>query len=388
MSKPKQALRWSRGVAVGSLSALALFGCASIIGLDDYTVAGNAGQGGSTGGTSSAGRAGAVSGGSAGEAGSSASGEGGEGGEGDEGGEGGESPTCGVTSFVPNENVIRSCILRAGCSPYTKLGRTISTCVTYDTQAALPGENCNINSTTCKEYEDCEHVGVAQDDLCGGTKGTRCENNLAINCGNYDINQFYDCTALGGTCATYAFSDTNHTLYADCKLDIPADSCAGVTTDTLEFCHSAVGEVDTRYYCYEGQAYGAQCELGYCADDATPGKASCYFTLPKCTGSTVPTCKNNVANVCSSGGLFKYDCGAMGLTCGVTEGTEYCFAPGCNAADVDTNCTESCSDDGSQLTFCYGGAPYTVKCSDYGFSQCVSDTDPDNDDKPYASCRF
>jgi hypothetical protein len=91
--------------------------------------------------------------------------------------------------------------------------------------------------------------------------------------------------------------------------------------------------------------------------------------------------------VCSDHALFKYDCGAVGLGCNITSSTEYCLAPGCKAADVDTNCQESCSADGSSLTFCYGGAPYTVKCSDYGFTQCLDGTDPDTS-KPFAACRF
>ena len=96
--------------------------------------------------------------------------------------------------------------------------------------------------------------------------------------------------------------------------------------------------------------------------------------------------KGNIANDCSGGSLFKYSCGTVGLSCAVTTGTEYCLAPGCTAADVDTGCTESCSDDGTQLTFCYGGAPYTVTCSDYGFTQCLSDTSDTG--TPFAACRF
>lgn len=379
----KHPSRWARSIAVGSLSLTALFGCASIIGLDDYKVAGQAGQAG-------AGKAGA---GEAGEAGQGGAPEGGapEGGapasgEGGAAGQPSEVPPIvgcdGATTFEPNEQIVTSCIIRGGCSPSFNPVRNISTCVTYDTQQALPGETCTRSATTCAEYQDCEHIGIAGDDLCGGTKVTRCVGNIAVNCDNYQVNQYSDCEALGGTCATY---DYKGTTYADCKLDVTPDTnCLTETDDSKYFCHSGSAQ-DLRYYCWQGEAYGSSCSsLGYCDGDQTIGDSSCYYNLPTCSGSSV-TCKNNIANVCSSGSLFKYDCGAVGLTCGITAGDDYCLAPGCKAADVK-NCTESCSDDGSQLTFCYGGAPYTVDCAKYGFSHCESDTDMDSG-AVFAACR-
>ncbi len=397
----KPGLRVSRWVAVASLSLVTLFGCASIIGLDDYTVAGGgaagsagapSGDAGEGGAPDQAGSAGASNGGRAGASTGGRAGASTGGGPVGEAGEAGAGPTpvpaivgCdGVTEFQPVAEIVQSCILRAGCNPNFTPVRSISTCVTYDTQQALPGESCNLHSKTCADYEDCEHIGVAKDDLCGGTLKTRCQDNLAINCDNYQTDQFFDCNALGGTCATYTYS--NNKVYADCKLDVAPDTCTGLSDDTLFYCHAAAGKDDLRYYCWENEAYGASCSsLAYCSGDATAGDATCYYNLPTCAGSST-TCKNNIANVCSTGSLFKYDCGAVGLTCGITSGTEYCFAPGCKAADVDTNCEESCSDDGSELTFCYGGAPFTVKCADYGFTQCEAGTD--DNDVPFASCRF
>ncbi|MES1178246.1 MAG: hypothetical protein ABUL62_28245 [Myxococcales bacterium] len=398
----KQPTRWARSLSVASLSLVTLFGCASIIGLDDYTVAGqggSAGQGAHAGKAGSTGsdagetgeggdlgqagdtaQAGASSGGTAGKAGSSS-------GEGGEGGQVIELPPIvgcdGKTTFQPNNQIVTSCLIRAGCSPYTTPLRNISTCVTYDTQQALPGETCTRSATTCAEYEECEHVGIAGDDLCGGSKVTRCQGNIAVNCDNYAINQFTDCDALGGTCATY---DYNGTIYADCKQDVSPDTnCVGETDDSKHFCHSSPGKDDLRYYCWEGEAYGQSCSsLAYCDGDQTIGDSSCYYNLPTCSGSSV-TCKSNVANVCSDGSLLKYDCGSVGLTCGVTLGKDYCFAPGCKAADVDDNCTESCSTDGNKLNFCYGGAPFTVDCADYGFTHCESGEDDDG--IPFAACR-
>ena len=399
----RSAFKLSRALVLLPLSALAALGCASIIGLDEYTVAGNAGDAGDAGSSghsgtgASAGHAGtATSGGNAGKGGSTAqAGEPGAAGTaaaGESGAAGGNSVPAivgcdGTTTFEPNEDIVRSCLLRAGCRPSFKDPvRNVSTCVTYDTQAALPGESCNLKAKTCTDYEDCEHIGIAHDDLCGGSQKTRCEDNLAVNCGNYETDQFFDCSALGGTCATYTYGASN-TVYSDCLLDISPESCSGFSDDTQFYCHTAAGQDDLRYYCWEDQAYGASCSsLASCLDDTTPGSAGCYFSLPKCSGGDTSTCKNGVANVCSGGDLFKYDCGAVGLTCGITLGSEYCLAPGCKAADIDNNCTESCSDDGSELTFCYGGAPYTVKCTDYGFTQCLSDVDSDG--KAFAACRF
>jgi hypothetical protein len=368
----------ARSLAVGSLSLVSLFGCASIIGLDDYTVAKPGGHAGAAAGPSEeAGASGEA--GTSGRGGAPHSGEGGEAGL--------SAPAVvgcdGVTTFEPNPQVVTSCIVRAGCNPNFDPVRNISTCVTFDTQQALPGENCTRNATTCAEYQECEHVGIAGSDLCGGSKVTRCEGNQAVNCDNYKVDQFSDCDALGGTCATF---DYNGVTFADCKLDVSPDTnCVGQTDDSKYFCHSSAGKDDLRYYCWKGQAYGSSCSsLAYCDGDQAAGKSTCYYNLPKCSGSSV-SCKNNIANVCSNDSLFKYDCGAVGLSCGVTAGAEYCLAPGCKVADAK-DCTESCSADGSQLTFCYGGAPFTVDCADYGFAKCASDVDDQG--VTFAACRF
>jgi hypothetical protein len=374
------------------LSVLGVFGCAQIIGLDEYTVA----QHGSAGASAGGGAGSAGKGDKAGE-----SGAGGQGGESGGGAGAGERPPLvgcdGKTEIEPNEQIVRSCILRAGCDPTFAPVRTISTCVTYNTQAALPGETCNLTSTSCADYEACEHVGVAHEDLCSAISGgTRCNGDLAINCENYPgDDRFFDCAALGGTCGTFKYQDT---LYADCKLDISPDSCAGMpSTDAKAFCHSGGGKTDDlRYYCWDGQAFGASCSsLASCidtpsdgsSDPSAVGNASCFFDTESCNGPDSVSCSGDMATVCSGGSQFKYNCGSVGLSCSISGKNEYCLAPGCNAADVDVACQESCSDDGSRLTFCYGGAPYTVDCGDYGFKQCSAGTDPDSG-RTFAACRF
>ena len=403
-SARKHASRLARTLAVVPLSLVALLGCATIIGLDDYTVAkpkseGNAGQGGAAGkgGAASAGqsgRAGAAHGGDAGDLGQagdgepSSSGSANVAGDSGAGGESGAPPQLppivgcdGKTAFQPNEEIIASCIMRGGCSPFSPV-RTISTCVTYNTQQALPGEHCTLHKKTCEEYQACEHVGIAPPEQCSGNQKTRCEGNQAINC-DTDARETYDCDALGGTCATYAYSGGT---YADCKLDVSPDTTCSTETDGSKyFCHSADGEDDLLYYCEGGEAYGSSCtSLAYCSGDATAGDANCYYNLAPCS-TTKTTCTGDVSNVCSDGSLFQYDCGTMGLSCSISDNTDYCLAPGCVADDVD-KCTESCSADGSQLTFCYGGAPYTVDCTNYGFTHCESATTSSG--TAYSACRL
>jgi hypothetical protein len=378
-----------RVLALGCALAMSFFGCSSIIGLGDYTVA-----------SGSAGHAGTAAGGEAGQGPSNEAGEGGA----------GNAPAVvgcdGKTGFVPNESIVRSCLLRAGCDPTFDPVRTVSQCVTFNTQAALPGESCNLGSKTCADYESCEHIGVAHDDLCGGTKTTRCENGKAINCGNFSgDDRFADCAALGGSCGTYKY--TNGLIYADCTLDVTPDSCTGQPDDDTSYFCRAGGTTsdDLRYYCWGGQAFGSTCtSLATCEDDAVSvtdgsagaagagstvtsgGDATCFFNLPYCTGPAVPTCNDGIANVCSQGSLFKYDCSSVGLGCNITTGNEYCLAPGCKSADIDSNCVEGCSADGTQLTFCYGGAPYTITCSDYGFTQCLKGMGDSG--STFAACRF
>jgi len=388
----KLAANPSRALRFASLAVLGLF--VSLVGCGPDALS-----------EDESGSAGAAAAGRAGQDGNS--GEGGErsdGGPGGEGGDGGSDHSLaivgcdGETPFEANAQIVRSCLLRAGCNPTFAPVRTISTCVTFNTQASLAGEACNLTSASCADFEACEHVGVAHEDLCGTqTSGTRCEGDLAINCGNNaDSDSFYDCAALGGTCGTLTSQDV---LYADCQLDIGTDSCAGLpSTDATHYCHSGGGKADDlRYYCWEGQAFGASCsEFASCIDTAGEGgaggapelgNANCFFHTDSCQGGDAVSCNADVATVCSGGSQFEYNCGSVGLSCSITGQKEHCLAPGCNAADVDFVCQERCSDDGSSLTFCYGGAPLTVDCADYGFTHCASGMDADSG-RTFAACRF
>jgi hypothetical protein len=404
----KRTLTLGRALALLPLSLLAIAGCAQIIGLDGYTVA-SGGSGGSAGTLTNGGSAGTAAGGKAGTGGNSATGGAGapsSAGASEAGAAGATAPSqsvgCdGLTPFTANENIIRSCILRAGCSPNTVPLRTISECVSKNTQAALPGESCNLTAKSCDDFNACSHFGIAHDDLCGGTKTTRCENGLAINCGNYDVDQFSDCKAQGMTCGTYQYG-TSKTLYADCEVPLtPTNGCAGKSDGLAYYCQPGSGSTpDAYYYCYNNQAYGASCGKFASCFDTTPAQApdggvpepdaSCFFNFAaSCTGQPdSAVCNGDVAKTCSSQDVISYDCASVGLSCATKGANGYCVAPGCKPATVDT-CEESCGTDGVTLNFCYGGVPFSIDCTNYGFSTCMSDvkTNSDNTQTTYAECR-
>jgi hypothetical protein len=408
----KRAFTRGRALALLPLSLLTVLGCAQIIGLGDYSVGSGAGAGGTVagggksggsgkagssnanGGESNAGEGGAAAGetGTSGTAGSSGTvGVAGEGGE--AGGGGAIIPPAvgcdGVTPITLNQDVMRSCILRVSCDPYDPL-RTISTCVTNNTQDAFAGEHCNLKSTTCAEFEACEHIGIAGDDLCPASKsGTSfCAGTKSVTCtSDGTISSWVDCIGQGGTgCGTYTDSDGNQV--ADCLVNEPCSASGSTVTD---YECSAEATPLYQYYCAGDQAYGFACgDFAYCNVDST-GSAGCYLTSNTCTsgGTTCPdgtTCTTaNVAKVVSGGGEYDYDCGSVGLTCKVgpanaDNDTNYCLAPGCKPADVN-NCTEFC--DGTKLNFCYGGAQVTADCMDYGFSGCE---DFSGSDPAYSRC--
>ncbi|MEO7032237.1 MAG: hypothetical protein ABI335_00330, partial [Polyangiaceae bacterium] len=204
-----------RALSLATCAAMTILGCSAIIGLDGYSVASDGAAGDHGVGEAGAGDSGNATG------------------EGDAAGSGntGNTPAVvgcdGKTAFTPNEAIVTSCLMRAGCDPSFNPVRTVSWCVSKNSQAALPGESCNLTSTSCADYEKCEHVGVAHDDLCGGGLKTRCQNGKAINCGNYASgDRFFDCTALGGTCGTFHYvSDSVENDYADCVMPVDAGSC-------------------------------------------------------------------------------------------------------------------------------------------------------------------
>ena len=398
--------RAGRFVVLVPFTLLAAMGCAQVIGLGDYTVASdNGGAGGSSGKTGTGGKSGSAGKAFGGEAGAEEAGTGGKSGSGaggssviGTGGEGGTAPIApavgcdGKTPIDINAQVVQSCILRVGCSPFDPV-RSISTCVTNNTQDAFAGEKCNLQSTTCDEYSACEHNGIAGDDLCPEAKwGTNfCVGTKSVYCTqNGQFSSFVDCTGAGATgCGQYVDPTTPGSEVTACTLT--NESCAGSLTTDLVCSDEATPVYE--YRCVGGKAYGSKCgDFAYCGTD-TNDEATCFLTAQSCGADSTTCSASNVAKVCSGGGEYDYNCGSVGLTCNATGAatedtdTSYCLAPGCKPADLGT-CVESC--DGSKLTFCYGGAPVTVDCVDYNFSTCDTfSTQADADGNPgwsYAAC--
>ncbi|HEX3774975.1 MAG TPA: hypothetical protein VHV51_10955 [Polyangiaceae bacterium] len=404
----KRKLTAGRALALLPLTLLSALGCSQIIGLSDYDVAPSGGSGGSAGTVSNAGSANGGSGGKAGgssagsgnaKAGESAGGEAGALGEAGTGGSSGSSTTggsagsaggpatgplgCdGKTTFTLNDGVVRSCILRMGCDPFEPV-RSISTCVTNNTQDAFAGERCNLKSTTCADYEACEHNGIAGDDLCPSNRfGTDyCSGTKAVSCTeDGQFSSWIDCVGVGGTaCGTYV---SGGVTVSDCLVN---ESCVGTTPG--DYTCSTEATPLYEYQCTGNKAYGFKCgDFAYCDDSS--GTAGCYLTAQTCGADSTTCSTTNIAKVCSGGGEYDYDCGSVGLKCQVgaadADGdTNYCLAPGCKPADVNT-CAEFCN--GSKLDFCYGGAQVEVDCTDYGFTGCLDGLDNGDELTSYATC--
>jgi hypothetical protein len=355
--------------------------------------AGETGSGGATGegGTAQGGESGAVNGrgggdtiGQGGDAGGSGGNDstsggmpgGGAGGDASGGAADGGSPPagkgCDGSEFQVNPQVLRGCILNVSCNSADPGWWNISHCVSYNKPLALPGEGCSLDAQNCRDIGQCLGQAVADDTLCTDASGWRCAGDLATNCFGAGSGYYLDCPAYGGTCLE--FTDSAGDPTADC-LVVP--SCPATEEDDLNRC-SADGFV---YTCVAGQGFGYKCSnfSASCMDDSEDG-ASCFYNLNACTTEGV-TCSSGRGTNCSEGTRYQYDCGSVGLACSASDDV-YCLAPGCTRGD-ELDCTETC--DGSQITLCYGGAPYTIDCRDYGFTSCVSGADADT---PFTRCVY
>lgn len=292
-------------------------GCNKLIGLDGFEVAGTGGQGGSGG-----------------------------------------SVQCGQ-ALVPNDKVVRSCVLWDSCSPFVPAS-SISNCISLNVQQAFLGTSCTANATTCADVELCEGYGFASTQCAGGQSGWRCDsNNTAIYC-KAGQGYFVSCAKRGGQCTMYDSNNDSVPDTANCKV---LDQCAAGSS-------ACDGEI--AYNCIGGTGYGAVCtNLGaHCLTQA--GQANCYLASPVCPGTVAP-CDGNVAQACDTGQLLRYDCGSVGLVCDSEAAGPYCVSPGCTLADAQS-CKESCTNSVAHL--CYGGARFDVDCKAYGFATCQELDDP------------
>ena len=209
----------------------------------------------------------------------------------------------------------------------------------------------------------------AKSGSCNGTVATTCTTGFRKN--GYS----YDCHVFGGTCATY--NDGVQTR-AGCNVQ---SGCTGTAAEGQ--CNKSTNDL---YYCYNGVGIGFTCGLynatcGYEADPANDAAmtATCFFSLPQCSGGNTSSCNGQIGSLCSGGESFQYNCGALGLNCQTLNDPNpdiACIAPGCTQTDAN-NCTESCTD-ATHAQFCVGGAKLSVDCAAQGFSKCTSYNAPPN----------
>lgn len=257
-----------------------------------------------------------------------------------------EGVQCG-SQLTPNKDVVTSCVLRTSCLPAVFRTTSISMCISLNVQQAFLGSACTTRAASCSDIELCDGYGLTGAALCPpGQTGWSCEGNIAVDCTD---GYFMSCDKFGGQC-------TMSGSKAGCRV---VSSCSDANNTT--HCQG-----DTLYKCVNGQGFGAVCTNFGAKCEILGGQPNCYYAAPSC-GGTVTPCDGQVAQACVNGQLLRSDCASVGLTCDAEKTGTYCVAPGCKLSDV-TACQESCN--GSVMHLCYGGAPYTVDCTDYGFSTC------------------
>ena len=281
------------------------------------------------------------------------------------------SPVCGQglpTSDPTFQQVVRACVLQAGCDPRGVPSWTLSQCVSQHYLGGIPGVASLANAATCadvaavtgQDYTTSECTNLSDGDHCG----TGAALNKALTCKG-GFGSYKDCTKIGGagaTCGTYL--NAAGATVADCVVKPSCTPQDGGACDG-----------NNLYFCHNGQGYGESCTAinAVCSASATP--STCYYKgdISGCT-TLGATCKNDVIEACYGGSgvpntLYHFDCKVAGLKCTQdTSTTAYCTAPGCSVAQM-TACKESCKDT-KTATFCVGGAPLDVDCTKYGFTAC------------------
>jgi hypothetical protein len=287
-------------------------------------------------------------------------------------GDDGEEGSCGPSGLPMTsttfQNVVAACVLAASCDPFL-FQVTISQCISEDYLQSVPSpsDSCLSTISNCSDYAGCADNSIPTTTQCGSTNNTAsCAGTTAINCNGADSNGspfVVNCGALGLTCSTYADGDAG--TVANCVVP-------GTCTDTDGNQHCDTN--NNLYTCENGVKFGSSCNQlnATCKEDPVNG-TSCYFNGTACTtpGYTCST-NNDTAEWCTSGNvLFKFNCSAGGLTCGLEGdgGSADCLAPGCSTDDYD-NCSESCSSDGHTGYVCVGGAQLPIDCTNYGFTSC------------------
>jgi hypothetical protein len=348
------AMRRPNGSWFGWVLLVTAAGCASVIGADDYKVAGQGGGGSS--------------------------------GSGGTGGTGGTTTPCTAT-VTPSAALVKACVLWVGCNPLYP-DSSLSACISYNIPGAFAGKACIASAAGCNgtaSIASCIGSGyTAAGECTGKANGAYCISNKAVFC---DSNLkpggwFLDCNKRGGTCSTY--TDTKGNPTADC---VVVPSCTELPGTT--YCAFDTASNDPLYECINGVGYGRNCssvgaECHFPDTNAGcyhPGGADCVpptdplgmagvlgmsVTNPSCSGTKMVECDLNYLT-------STYDCSAAGLKCQASASDAYCVAPSCTATQL-AGCKESCDATSATITVCVGGAPYKVDCRAQGFNKCSSYT--------------
>lgn len=340
----RRAALMAGGLTIGLALGLSL-GCGQLLGLNEYEASGSGGSGASGGHGGSAGVSGAA-------------------------GTGGAEPSCDRVPR-PNQDIIRSCLLRTACTPGGP-STSMSQCVSLNYQDAFPGAACTLGATDCRRIEVCQGTGFTTAAQCDGQPAVRCDdaNNVGYDC---EAGRFVNCRKLGGTCTVYdregGVANAVGCKVTDCTLQEGWVGCDG----------------DWSYTCYSGQGIGLSCQslTATCQTPPPPLLPGCFHDTAPCEGNS-GSCDGDVARQCSGGSLLVFNCGSVGLGC-ATDGTEArCVAPGCTL-EQEESCEESC--DGATLSFCYGGVKFPLDCQEHGYSRCEMLEPTPQTPEPRATCR-
>jgi hypothetical protein len=286
--------------------------------------------------------------------------------------------TCGegLPTTPDFARLVSTCTLAVTCDPYF-FTTNISTCITYDYLEATPSLSCLTSVANCDDYFACVGWRYAAESECIAPGAASCggaDGNLAIDCTNSSALIATDCTHFGQTCGMYATE--NGGLGVGCVAPTTCDMAMTADTCSSNYLIEA---------CPTGVAYGENCTAlqSTCKSVGDSG-ADCYSNAPSCADPYTYSCASTGLTYCTEANQsLGANCGRAGLSCALDDaGSGYCVAPGC-PIPPPSSCVESCS--GHTLSVCVGGAPYSIDCSQYGYSGC--DTATDSSGITYAYCQ-
>jgi hypothetical protein len=269
-------------------------------------------------------------------------------------------PTCGA--FVPPtqatfQQLVTTCMMAISCDPFV-FPVSLSDCITKDVLRSTGSYACLSTIADCNGWYNCQGDRFSTLDECPGFSSFCDTNNTAFDCVVAYPGLVTNCTKQGGTCVQYTddFGDSR----ADC---VVVPSCTDV--DGGVQCSPNNQAIS----CINGQGFGLNCTAvdSTCQAGTTVGQ-SCAPNGNVCSSPGTTSCSDgttlSTCDVTSQG--FTYDCSRAGDTCTTGDAGSGCVAPGCA---LPSSCVESC-DGLNTLTVCVGGAPFTIDCTQYGFTSC------------------